>query len=193
MCGSSSACRRELRPPSVGGASSSGSSAAAGKGVGSRKAEAMRAEKASTSCRGVPAADHPSSLLPRAALSDRSLGTSAPTDDESVLCVAADRALRSRLCILLLGLGYCGAASREWPGLGRPQRHSGSAICGRARLGARFGPSVAGKGGGLPRTVLVTRQRLPQFLPGSTTDVPPHARTIDLKAHPRCLRARDDR
>ena len=117
MCGSSSACRRELRPPSVGGASSSGSSAAAGKGVGSRKAEAMRAEKASTSCRGVPAADHPSSLLPRAALSDRSLGTSAPADEESVLCVAADRALRSSCsaysCSVLGTAGLLAASGQD--------------------------------------------------------------------------------
>ena len=81
------------------------------------EAEAMRAEKASTSCRGVPAADHPSSLLPRAALSDRSLGTSAPADDESVLCVAADRALRSSCsaysCSVLGTAGLLAASGQD--------------------------------------------------------------------------------
>ena len=94
MCGSSSACLRELRPSSA-GSSSSDSPAAAGEGAGHRKTESRRAEKESTSSRGVPAADHPRSLI-RAAPRLRSLGTTAlAATDESLLLVAADRALSS--------------------------------------------------------------------------------------------------
>ena len=175
MCGSSSACRRELRPPSVGGASSSGSSAAAGNGVGSRKAEAMRAEKASTSCRGVPAADHPSSVLPRAALSDRSLGTSAPADDESVLCVAADRALRSSCSAYSCSvLGTAGLLA-QWPGLGRPQRHSGSASA--PTFGRAFWAEPGRQGGSADRAGSFSYLGNPQFSwDPYVLHVPPHAR-----------------